>query len=111
MGYPIFHSQYTAAQIEASIGSTPHKGTITFGTTWSGSSGQYTQVVTVSGLQVSENSKVDLQPNAAQLEQLMSDGVAALMIENNNGTLTAYALGSAPTTAMTMQCTVTGVLS
>ena len=38
-----------------------------------------------------------------------ADGVAALWVENNNGTLTAYALGAAPSAAMTAQCTVTEV--
>ena len=49
---------------------------------------------------------MDLQPSAAQLDALIADGVGALLVENNAGTLTAYALGAAPSTAMTMQCTV-----
>lgn len=54
-------------------------------------------------------SKVDLQATAAELIALAKDGVEALYIENNNGTLTAYSVGEAPTAAMQIQCTVTEV--
>lgn len=83
-------------------------GTVTLGTTWSGS-GPYTQTVTVTGAAVTQHSKVDLQPTAAQLAALLADGVTALVIENNAGTLTAYAIGAAASTSMTVQCTVTEV--
>lgn len=82
--------------------------TITVSTSWSGN-GPYTQTVTVSDYVVTSNSKVDLQPDAAVLAQLISDGVKALYIENNSGTLTIYAVGAAPTTALTIQCTITEV--
>ena len=39
----------------------------------------------------------------------MTDGVTALTVENNAGILTAYALGAAPSAAMTVQCTLTEV--
>lgn len=83
-------------------------GSITLSLSWSGS-GPFTQVVTVTGTTVTENSMISFQPTAAQLTQLMTDGVTALTIENNNGTLTAYALGAAPSTAMTIACAVTEV--
>jgi len=73
---------------------------------WTGSD-PYTQTVSVSG--GTANSKVDLQPTAAQLAQLISDGVVSLLIENNSGTFTAYALGAATSTDMTIQATVTEV--
>lgn len=83
-------------------------GTISLSTTWTGS-GPYTQTVTITGATITENSKIDIQPTAAQLAQLISDGVVALYIENNSGTLTATALGAATTIAMTLQVTVTEV--
>jgi hypothetical protein len=66
-------------------------------------------VVSVTGATVTANSKVDLQPTAAQIAALQSDGVTSLVVENNSGVLTAYALGAAPSAAMMMQCTVTEV--
>lgn len=82
-------------------------GSISLSGTWSGA-GPYTQTVTVTGATVTANSKVDIQLTAAQIASLISDGVTGLVIENNNGTLTAYAVGSAPG-AMTVQVTVTEV--
>ena len=84
-------------------------GSITLSASWTGSASPYTQTVTVSGATVTASSKVDLQPTAAQIASLISAGVTGLVIENNNGTLTAYAVGAAPGAAMTVQCTVTEV--
>ena len=80
-------------------------GTITVGTTWSGSD-PYSQTVTVTGVSTTSKSIVDLQPTAAQLASIMSNGVEALLVENNSGTLTLYALGGTPSSAMTLQCIV-----
>ena len=84
------------------------KGSITLSSTWSGSD-PYTQTVTVTGATVTSSSEVDIQPTAAQLEALQTAGVTALVIENSAGSLTAYALGAAPSSSMTVQCTVTEV--
>lgn len=81
-------------------------GSITLSNTWTGSASPYSQTVTVTGATVTANSRVDLQPTAAQIASLISDGVTGLVIENNNGTLTAYAVGAATSAAMTVQCTV-----
>ena len=86
------------------------KGSISLSTTWSGN-GPYTQTVTISGYTITENSKVDLQPDASQIAQLIADGVQALYISNNNGVLTAYAVGAEISTAMTVQCIVTEVIT
>lgn len=83
-------------------------GSVALSLSWSGSE-PYTQTVEVTGATVTANSKIDLQPTPAQIERLISEGVEALVIENNNGTLTATAIGAAPSTAMTVQCTVTEV--
>ncbi len=82
-------------------------GTVTLSALWSGE-GPFTQSVTVSGAAVTANSKVDLQLTAAQIASLISAGVTGMVIENNNGTLTAYAVGAAAG-AMTVQVTVTEV--
>lgn len=84
-------------------------GSITLSASWTGSASPYTQTVTVTGATVTASSKVDLQPTAAQIANLISAGVTGLVIENNNGTLTAYAVGAAPGASMTVQCTVTEV--
>ncbi len=84
------------------------KGTITLSAQWDGG-GPYTQRVTVPGIPVTAASKVDLQPGMAEIEQLAGDGVAALYVENSNAVLTAYAAGAAPSSPMTLQCTVTEV--
>ncbi len=80
-------------------------GSITVGTTWSGSD-PYSQTVTVTGVSTDSKSIVDLQATAAQGASIMSDGVEAMLVENNAGTLTLYALGGTPSSAMTLQCIV-----
>lgn len=90
--------QYSASNPPKTIGS------IALSAAWSGA-GPYYQTVTVSGAAVTANSKIDIQLTAAQIAALVSDGTTSLLIENNNGTLTAWATGTAPTSAMTVQCT------
>ena len=85
-------------------------GTITMPLNWSSSgSGYYTVTPTVTGAEITGSSKVDIQPNASAIIQLQNDGVGALYVENNSGILTAYAVGAAPSAALTMQCTVSEV--
>lgn len=84
------------------------KKTVNLSTSWSGN-GPYTQTVTISGYTITANSKVDLQQDATVISQLVADEVQGLYIENNNGVLTAVAVGAAPTVALTMQCTITEV--
>ena len=76
---------------------------ISFGSAWT-SSEPYSQIVSASTT-VPSNAKIDLQPTADQLMVLIDNGVTALMISNNSGILTAYALGATPS-AMTMQCII-----
>ena len=86
------------------------KGSISLSTTWSGN-GPYTQTVTISGYTITENSKVDLQPDAAVLSRLITDGVRALYIANDNGELKAYAVGAKPSVAISnVQCTISEVV-
>jgi len=98
----------TPAQIGAAVPA--HIGTVALGAQWEGA-GPYTQTVTVTGAAVSAASKISLQLTAAQILQLSGDGVIGLLIGNDAGTLTAYALGAVPSAAMTVQCTVEEVSS
>ena len=73
---------------------------------WQGTSQPYSQVVTCNGVNV--NSILDLQPTAAQVVALQ-DAEITLMISNNNGVVTAYALGYKPTVDYTMDVRITEV--
>ncbi len=86
----------------------PELGSITFSASWSGND-PYTQTVTVTGVTTNSHSFISLQPSASQLEQLITDGVMAMVIENNSGILTAKTIGAAPSIAMTIQCIVVEV--
>ena len=86
---------------------TTKKASITLSTNWTGDASPYTQTVTISG--TTANSKVDLQPDATVIQQMTDDGTVALYITNDNGTLTANAVGEKPTVALTIQATITEV--
>ena len=73
---------------------------------WTGS-GPYTQTVTITGITV--NSKVDIQMDATALGVLIDSGTSAIWIENNNGTLTAKAMGEKPNANLSVQVTITEV--
>ena len=78
-------------------------GTMTLTTSWTETatgSGIYTQTVVISG--VTANSKIDLQPDAIVINQMYDDGCKAIYAVNNNGTITAYAVGAALTAAVTV---------
>lgn len=89
----------------------PKQGNVTLYRSWSGT-GPYQQWVTVTGLSITERSKIDLCPTAAQLEQLSADGVHSLMIENLDydseapNRVMAWAIGAVPSVAMTLKCIV-----
>ena len=72
---------------------------------WTGEASPYTQAVTLAG--VTANTKVDLQPDAATISQLITGTVAGMYIANDGGTLTAYAVNAKPTTDLTIQVTLT----
>ena len=80
-------------------------GSISLGAVWSGT-GPYIQTAMVTGATVTANSRVSLELTAAQIEALTTDGVVAMVVENNSGVLTVYALGAAPSAGMNVQCTV-----
>lgn len=80
--------------------------TVTLTTTWQGGN-PYSQAVTISG--ITANSKVDIEPDANVIAQMQSDGVGAIYIANNNGTLTAYAMQNAPSVSLTVPVSITEV--
>ena len=87
--------------------SKPKLATITISASkWGGSTSPYSQVVSVSG--VNANSKLDLQPTAAQIVELQ-DAEISLMASNNNGVVTIYAIGGKPTSNYTMKVLITEV--
>lgn len=67
---------------------------------WTGDENPWSQSISVSGITI--NTKADLQPSAAQIVELQ-DAEISLMIENNDGELTCYALGNKPEADYTMQ--------
>lgn len=105
---PALDAAELQAMSDSIEGSQTLANSVTLTTAWTDAGDDvFTQEVTVSG--GTANSKVDLQPSAAQLKALMADGVSALYVENDGGTFTVYAIGAAPTAEMTVQITRTEV--
>jgi hypothetical protein len=69
---------------------------------WTGS-GPYMQTVSITGVTPTAKTKVNIQADENAIAQLVNDKVVALFIKNNNGTLTAYAIGAATTANITVQ--------
>ena len=84
----------------AGVTTSVKKTTVTLSTNWIGSASPYTQTVTISN--ITANSKVDLQPDTTTITQMADDGTIALYISNENGTLTANAVGEKPTAELTI---------
>jgi hypothetical protein len=74
---------------------------------WAGDANPWSQVVTVNG--VTANSKVDLQPTAVQIVDLQNNEIT-LMLQNDNGVVTAWAIGNKPVQDYTMQVLITEVM-
>lgn len=67
---------------------------------WAGNSEPYSQAIEIATVTVS--SKIDLQPSAQQIVDLQNAEIS-LMIGNDGGALTCYAIGNKPTVDYTMQ--------
>lgn len=94
------------ADVEADVA--PKVGTLSLSTSWtSAGSDVYTQAVTISG--VTADDAIDLYPDATIISQMVSDGVSALYIDNNDGVLTAVCVGAALTASVSVQYRVTKV--
>ena len=75
---------------------------------WTGASAPFSQIVTIDG--VTANSKVDLQPSIEQLISLQNENVS-LVVANNNGVVTVYALNYKPSVDFNMQTLISEVIS
>lgn len=73
---------------------------------WTGSD-PYTQTVAIPAS--TANTKVDIQPSEEIYDQLVTDKVGYLAINNVNGTLTAVAKGGKPSVDLTVQVTYNNV--
>ena len=73
---------------------------------WTGSSQPYSQVVTINT--VTPNTKIDLQPTAAQILEMQNRDIS-FVAENNNGVVTIYAFGWKPNADYTMPVLLTEV--
>ena len=77
-----------------------------FADAWIGEGYRYTQVVDIEG--VTENSQVDLTPNADQLEIFYNKNIA-FVTEQENGIVTVTVIGQKPANDYIMQVKVTEV--
>ena len=75
---------------------------------WLGSESPYSQTVT--GLGTTANSKVDIQIDTAAYNTMVDSGTGAIYVANDNGTITAYALGDKPTADITLQVAISEVV-
>ena len=75
---------------------------------WLGSESPYSQTVT--GLGTTANSKVDIQIDTAAYNTMVDSGTGAIYVANDNGTITAYALGDKPTADITVQVAISEVV-
>lgn len=71
---------------------------------WVEGVGFFTQEVTVED--GTEHSLIALQPTPNQILLLQEEGVSSLQVNNDGGTFTAAATGSAPSVDMTIQATI-----
>lgn len=102
------------AQFEARI-QTLEKGGAGIGTVellaenWEGEGNLYSQIVTVNGADVTENSQVDLTPDVEQLV-VFHEKDLTFVTENDDGVVTVYAIGQKPANDYTIQVTITEVV-
>ena len=96
--YKIYASQDYVDERMARLN--PKMTTITMSAAnWVGDTEPYSQEVTMSG--VTENSRLDLQPSAMQIIELQGAEIT-LMLQNDSGVVTAWAIGNKPENDYTM---------
>ena len=80
--------------------------TLTLSNQWIGSSSPYYQNITVTGYTVSANTKVDLVADQPVIDILLESRTNEIMVVNNSGTLTAYAIGNKPAESIVVQACI-----
>lgn len=75
---------------------------------WKGGESPYSQVVEMNAISI--RSQINIQLSVEQTQKICSAGFA-LTTENNEGTVTVYAIGNKPSENYTVQATVTEVLA
>lgn len=74
---------------------------------WVGKKSPWSQEVTVNG--VTANSRLELCPTAEQIVDLQASEIT-LMLQNDSGTVTAWAINNKPTSDLTLQVLITEVI-
>jgi len=74
---------------------------------WAGAQSPFTQSAGIQG--ITADSVVDVRADETTLGQMLYDGTASIMIKNNNGICTAYAIGEKPTADLTVQLLISEV--
>jgi len=101
--------EVTLAGPFGSVGSSGRITTVTLPAAgWKNGESPYFQTVELAS--VSESSLPELYPDAQQLERLW-DGGTALHLENDGGTVTAWAIGTRPAEDLVLQVILTEVVS
>ena len=76
---------------------------------WMGAESPYSQ--TISGLGTTASSKIDLQIDSAAYGIMLDSGTGAIFVANENGSIVAYALGDKPNADLTLQATISEVVT
>lgn len=74
---------------------------------WVGTASPYSQVVSVNT--ATGNTRVDLQPSAAQISDLQGNEISLMAENDGNGVITVYAIGNKPTVDYSMQALLSEV--
>ena len=77
--------------------------TLTIGTDWIGDESPYHQMVTVTGYTVTANTKVDIMADPSVIQVMLESECSEILIINDSGRLTVYAMGGQPTVPLVVQ--------
>lgn len=68
--------------------------------------GNYSQTISSLSSDITNKSKIDILPNQTIIAQLLEDGVSGIYIENNNKTVTIYAIAEKPTENLSLSVSI-----